>query len=132
MTQTTITGPDGVQRHFTRMGECNRCGRCCEFITLQVPPEYLSNADIRRWIELHGIRLSERDGGVFARIDLPCSALTEEGLCSLMGTPERPALCSHWPATPAMLAGLEEVCSYSFERQPGPQEGTLVTGGSPQ
>lgn len=97
-----------------RVGECTAgCGACCRSIRLQVPPSY-SSPDIRRWIELHGIRLTQRDGGTFAHIDVACSALTEEGMCSLMGSPERPELCSHWPATPSALEGLEDVCTFSF------------------
>lgn len=99
-----------------RQGECVAgCGACCRFIQLQVPPEYAQNQDVRRWIELHGISITERDGGAFARIDVSCSALTTEGMCSLIGTAERPELCSHWPATPAAMQGLEDVCSYRFE-----------------
>lgn len=107
-----------------RVGECTvGCGACCRSIRLQVPPSYSQDADIRKWIELHGIRLSERDGGTFAQIDIACSALTSEGMCSLIDSPERPELCSHWPATPAALEGLEEVCTFSFVG--GPQGNDL-------
>ena len=103
---------------FERQGECNTCeGRalCCTFLRLQVPPEYKDNDDIRKWVELHNVRLVDLDGGVFALIQQRCSALTEDGLCSLFGTSERPELCSEWPASPTALLGVEDECSYSFE-----------------
>ena len=99
-----------------RTGECTvGCGACCRSLRLQVPPEYSANADIRRWVELHGVRLVQQGGGTFAVIEQPCSALTEDGLCSLFGTPERPDLCSHWPATPEAMEPVADVCSYRFE-----------------
>jgi Fe-S-cluster containining protein len=101
-----------------REGSCTAgCGACCKSIRLQVPPEYSQNEDIRRWVELHGIKLAEVGGGTFAFLSIPCSALTEEGMCSLMGTADRPELCSHWPATPEAMTGLEEVCTYTFTAQ---------------
>ena len=102
---------------MVRQGECNTCngrGLCCSFLRLQVPPEYGTNPDVKNWVELHGVKVVTMDGGTFAVLQQPCSALTEEGLCSLYGTPERPDLCNHWPATPAALMGVEDDCSYSF------------------
>ena len=98
-----------------RHGECKPdCGACCTSLRLQVPPEYSRDPDIKNWVELHGVKLVELDGGTFAMLRQPCSALTEDMKCSLFGTPERPALCSEWPATPAALVGVEDVCSFSF------------------
>ncbi len=100
-----------------RVGECDSCGGralCCTFLRLQVPPSYGSDPDIRKWVELHGVRLIDHDGGTFAMLPQRCSALTEEGLCSLYGTSERPDLCSQWPASPAALLGVEDDCSYKF------------------
>ena len=98
-----------------RLGECKpNCGACCQSLRLQVPPEYGANPDIKRWVELHGVKLVELDGGTFAMLPQPCSALTEDLRCDLYGTPERPLLCSEWPATPAALASVADVCSYSF------------------
>lgn len=101
-----------------RQGECTvGCGACCKYISLQVPPEYGSNPDVRKWIELHGIRLTERDGGVFASLEMPCHALTEDGKCGVYGTDARPDMCEEWPARPEQIAEFEEVrevCTYSF------------------
>ena len=101
---------------YERQGTCTEgCGACCTFLRLQVPPEYGTNPDVRKWVELHDVRLQELDGGLFAFIKQPCSALTEEGLCGLYGTPERPDLCNSYPMTPAALTGIQDVCSYSFK-----------------
>ena len=102
---------------LVRQGECDTCGGralCCSMLRLQVPPEYKSNPDIQKWVNLHGIQLRDIDGGVFALLPIPCTALTEDGRCSLYGLPERPQLCSDWPASPAALIGVEDDCSYHF------------------
>jgi len=100
---------------FVRQGACTQgCGACCRILRLQVPPEYSRNPDIKKWVELHGVKLVELDGGTFVMLTMPCSALTEDGRCSLYGKPERPELCAHWPMTPAALLGVEDVCTYSF------------------
>ena len=107
-----------IQSAPVRIGECNTCAACCKFLILQVNPAYM-DADRRRWIELHGIRLSERDGGVWARIDIACQHLTDDGKCGVFGTPERPETCGTFPFVQADIdlvdewAG-EKVCSYSF------------------
>ena len=101
-----------------RQGECNLCSACCRFLILQVNPQYME-ADRRKWIELHGIRLYERDGGVWAQISLPCEHLTEEGKCGIFGSPERPKTCDDFPFVQHDIDLVDEwsgqkVCSYSF------------------
>ena len=101
-----------------REGHCTvGCGACCRFIRLQVNPQYLSLADVQNWIELHGIKLREVNGGVFAYIPIPCTALTPEGLCGLYDKPERPILCGISPVGPEELDELKFMgadCTYSF------------------
>ena len=102
-----------------RVGTCNACAVCCKFLILQVNPAYME-PDRRRWIEMHGIRLQERDGGVWARIDAQCQHLTDEGQCGIFGQPERPQTCADFPVMQADIAIVNtwagrEVCSYSFE-----------------
>ena len=100
---------------YERQGVCKPdCGLCCTFLRLQIPAEYGTNPDIKKWVELHGVKVVTLDGATFAILDQPCSALTEDKKCSLYGTPERPDLCAHWPMTPASLLGVEDECSYSF------------------
>ena len=101
-----------------RAGECNSCGACCKFVLLAVHPSYL-DADRRRWLELHDIRLHERDGLVWATVNTPCRHLTEDNHCGIFGQPERPQLCAEFPFVQGDIglvnewAG-EDVCSYSF------------------
>lgn len=89
---------------LTRIGACpTGCGKCCEWLELEVHPLYASHADTRHWVELHGITLHEREKRVYAQIPVPCTALTEDKRCALHGTPERPLLCSIWPVRPEDL-----------------------------
>lgn len=113
-----------------RTGECNGCSMCCRFLILQVNPAYMDQ-ERRRWIELHGIRLFEQDGGVWARITAACTHLTEEGQCGIYA--ERPQACREFPMVQTDIAIVNEfagseVCSYSFTESSPAREGTLVTG----
>ena len=98
-----------------RVGECRTgCGACCTSIRLQIPTIYSSDPDIKNWIELHGIRVIQIGEATYASIPNRCSALADDKTCSLYGSATRPQLCSHFPATPAALTGLEAECSFSF------------------
>lgn len=99
-----------------RTGECNGCSACCRFLILQVNPAYMG-ADKRQWIEMHGIRLFEQDGGVWARINATCNHLTEGGKCGIHE--DRPQACRDFPAVQGDIDLVDEwagerVCSYSF------------------
>lgn len=99
-----------------RSGECNGCAACCRFLILQVNPAYLEE-DRRRWIEMHGIRLFERDGGAWASISAQCNHLTEEGKCGIYE--ERPQGCRDFPTVQHDIDLVnewvgEKACSYSF------------------
>ena len=99
-----------------RTGECNGCAACCRFVILQVNPQYME-ADKRSWIEMHGIRLFEQDGGTWARITATCQHLTAENKCSIHDT--RPQTCRDFPAVQSDIDIVdafvgERVCSYSF------------------
>jgi len=102
-----------------REGYCKEgCGACCTYVLLNVNPAYLEK-DVRHWVELHGIKLSERKGQVWAKIPLPCSALQPDKSCGLYGQAERPQLCSEWPYNQQEIDGLdaemgEKTCTYSF------------------
>ena len=104
-----------------REGSCTSgCGACCRFLVLQVNPQYRDQGDIQRWIELHGIRLVERGGYVWAYIPTPCSQLAPDGTCGIHET--RPDVCREWPQSEAQIVELheyvgEEVCSYRFSQE---------------
>ena len=101
-------------------GYCKQgCGACCEFCTLNINPSYLQ-ADVRHWLELHGITLRESAGQVWANIPLPCSALQPDKSCGLYGQAERPQLCSDWPFSQGEIDELDRVagkktCTFYFE-----------------
>lgn len=102
-----------------REGECTPgCGSCCRFLRLQVNPQYIELPDVKHWIELHGIRLRKKDGGVWAYIPISCTALTPEGMCGLQGKPERPELCATFPEGQWQLDELTYMgvdnCTYTF------------------
>lgn len=99
---------------MVRQGACRAgCGACCTHLRLQVPREYATDPDIKHWIELHGIAVRELDGGAFAFLPQPCSALQADKSCGLHGSDAKPALCNAFPATPQALLGLDD-CGYSF------------------
>lgn len=106
---------------WTRQGSCQpeACGSaCCQSIWLEVNPFYRTDPDVSNWVRLHGIDLVERDGRTLARIPTPCTALTSDGRCGLHGQPERPNLCAAYPAAPASLDGVKDVCTFSFTSTP--------------
>ena len=100
-----------------REGSClEGCAACCKFLVLQVNPAYHEQEDVRRWVELHGIRLEMRSGACWAYIPLPCSAL-QGTKCGIYET--RPDVCRTWPQSQADIIELErhvgqKVCGYSF------------------
>ena len=111
-----------VMSALVRVGECNGClgaASCCKFVLLAVHHAYLE-PDKRHWLEIHGVRLHESGGLVWARIDATCMHLTDGGKCGVFGTAERPQTCADFPFVQSDInlvdewAG-EKVCSYSFQ-----------------
>ena len=79
---------------------------CCRYIEL--PLLRSLTEDERRWVELHnGLYMKEAN---VLHLNISCSALTPEGLCSLFGQPERPVMCGVWPDRPEEQA--PEGCAY--------------------
>ena len=102
-----------------REGSCQSgCGACCKLVEVNVNPAYLEK-DVRHWLDLHGIKLRERGGGVWAILPIPCRELQPDMRCGLFGKPERPKLCEDWPfdqqeiLTVNAETGVE--CGYSFK-----------------
>ncbi len=108
---------------LTRIGQCpaTGCGKCCEFLELEVHPFYQQDDDTRKWVTLHGITLSTREQRVYARIPVPCSALTADKRCGVYGTEARPELCSAWPNMPADIKepSIEPWCTLEFVEAAG-------------
>ena len=85
------------------MAICDWCpdrGMCCRYVEL--PLSRTLSRDEAYWVSLHpGISVKDKwtaDGFVHVvRIETACSALDEDGLCSLFGKPGRPEMCVIWP-----------------------------------
>ena len=88
---------------------CNRCadrGMCCRYIEL--PLARPLTRDEGHWVELHnGAHMVD---ATTIHINIACSALTDEGYCSLYGTDARPVMCSIWPDRPETQAPVG--CAY--------------------
>jgi Fe-S-cluster containining protein len=82
---------------------------------MEVNPDYMRVPDIRRWVELHRIKLVNREGRVYASIPTPCSALTDQKLCGIYD--ERPEVCRVWPMQPSDLedSRIKPFCTLRFE-----------------
>ena len=91
------------------MSLCSQCkdiGMCCRYIEL--PLARPLSEDETKWVELHD-GLSMKTNQVL-RFEIACSALDDEGLCSLYGTAARPQMCDEWPNDPQNQA--PEGCAY--------------------
>ena len=106
-----ISHADG--RRFIREGACDGCKRhdvklaqCCTFLNL--PLQRALSDDERMWVELHpGLEVKAQT----VNFNVACSALNEDGTCSLFGLPERPAMCVRFPELPEQVL---EGCAYSL------------------
>mgnify|MGYP001571890559 CR=1 FL=1 len=113
MEAALITHADG--RRYIRTGECDGCkhgrvAQCCTFLAM--PMQRHLSADEARWAELHpGILVQDN----FMVVNVACSALTDDGLCSLFGSPERPAMCERFPELPEQVP---EGCAYKLVEVP--------------
>ena len=110
-----------MPKRTIRSGSCTPgCGACCEWLTMEVNPIYMQNRDIRHWVQLHGITLTEKDGRVWAKLPIPCTALQADKSCGLYGYGEgRPDLCDKWPQVPEDLIELGAPCGYQFTEKEG-------------
>ena len=108
-------------RPRVRRGHCApSCGACCEGLALCVHPGYEED-DVRKWLELHGIRLSKRGGALWAWIPTPCRELQPNKECGLYGKPERQQLCSDWPYNQGEIEALKDYtgtnCTFYFPKE---------------
>jgi hypothetical protein len=68
---------------------CQQCGYCCERIWLAIGREVTD--DIKRWIEMHDIKLLYKSGTILAEIENRCKHLTKDNKCSIYN--DRPNVC---------------------------------------
>lgn len=105
------TSPEGVV--YERVGSCppSRCmGRCCTSVQFA----FRADPDAEKWAGLHNAEV--KHFGPISVINVPakCSALSDERLCSLYGSEERPQACADWPRSPVDLLTVPE-CGFHFE-----------------
>ena len=94
------------------MSICSKCrdiGMCCRYIEL--PLARPLTPDETKWVELHD-GLSMKSPRLL-RFEIACSALNDEGLCSLYGTEARPVMCDIWPDD--VINQAPEGCAYLAE-----------------
>ena len=70
---------------------CNNCSKCCEDIIL--PLAVKPDEDIKRWIELHNLKIFYKGEIVYLKINHKCSKLIN-GRCSIYE--QRPNNCREY------------------------------------
>ena len=66
------------------------------------------------WLEQCNITVSRRQGNqLSAYVPVACTKLID-GMCSIVGTPEHPKMCSRYPRHPMDIEGLD-FCTYKFQ-----------------
>lgn len=102
-----------------RSGSCSpNCGACCEFMVLPLDKRLLEQSwysDWVHWAKLHDVIIYESGDRLVARLPIPCKELTEDKMCALFGSDERPDMCSRYPRSVREMKGVEDVCTYKFE-----------------
>ncbi len=86
-----------------------------------IPPEddekrVAAFEDWIKWMELHGVKLFKMGGSLQVSIPIPCTKLTDDGMCGVFGTDERPEMCATYPQSGLEIGGLEDVCTYKFAK----------------
>lgn len=67
------------------------------------------------WLEKHGIVMLRRvEKALLAYVSVRCSKLTEDMMCGVFGTPERPQMCAPYPEHPLDIEGID-FCTYKFQ-----------------
>jgi len=84
---------------------CTSCGACCTFLVLNVHPQY-AEGDVKRWVELHGVRIVQKGEAVWAYVPTACSQLQPDNTCGIYE--DRPDVCRVWPTSQADIDELHE------------------------
>ena len=67
------------------------------------------------WLAKCDVTLLRREGQhVLAYVKVRCEKLTEDGMCSVFGTDERPQMCAPYPHHPLDVEGID-FCTYKFQ-----------------
>ncbi len=70
-----------------------------------------------KWMELHGVSLFySQNGSLMANLPIKCTALTDDKMCGVFGTEDRPEMCKTYPQSGLDLDGIEGVCTFKFRK----------------
>ncbi len=104
-------------------------------LTVDVPIKAKSEAPTEfdawmTWLEGHGITFLQRHGQtLLAYLNIACTKL-ENGRCTVLGTLERPDMCSPYPQHPLDVEGID-FCTYKFQPVKREQAIPLLVGHTP-
>lgn len=115
---------------YRRLGECNRCGDCCQ-VQIHVRARAWTESEKSRslpegvedWADWEGWSVFRSQGLVWAmwyrkgRAKSNCEALKDGNRCKFHGRAEMRALCRYWPLNPRHLMWFPN-CSYKIEKAP--------------
>lgn len=71
--------------------ECRKCGDCCLFVLIPVHDPSALTRDIMHYLQLHGISVERYKGRLHYHLNISCSKLSPDGLCTIYE--DRPECC---------------------------------------
>ncbi|MFQ5672861.1 MAG: YkgJ family cysteine cluster protein [Nitrospinales bacterium] len=103
---------------MNRMGECTRCGVCCQTVNITAVrdvalAQHRSLDELKLYLSYRGIRVvgeDEKNNLLFYSLDVPCRQLTPDNRCRVHNTPQKPLLCYRYPWERDDV----EECGYTF------------------
>jgi len=100
---------------WTRHGECNGCGACCQVLIQPVTLRVTLPALERDYLTARGLTPDDQGRAVVTgALVSPCPQLTAENRCVLHESGAKPRYCRDYPTAPEQIA--PHPCSYWFTR----------------
>lgn len=106
--------------NWFRTGSCDQCalgsvrGECCTKLVFPINPKAARNPDLVHFWNLHGVAVMWWGDLPLVILQVRCSALADNGDCTLYGSPDRPEICSQGPLNPWAGKALNPACSFDF------------------
>ena len=104
-----------IKPEFELLGDCHRCGECCEQIVSDPPAIIKNTVLIRFYLLFHQVthRFTATHRGPNGEIIFRCGHLLTDGRCGIYHF--RPLLCRNYPRVPQMGSpSLLPNCSYQY------------------
>ncbi len=86
---------------------CKKCGECCKRVSFFFSP---ASADMQRYYELRGFKITEHEGRKFVTVPVACKNLAENGLCK--DYENRPDICRRGYTETRTGVIFEEGCAF--------------------